>query len=164
MKSDKKNRNMEYWLVLSEKYFDALTTGEEEKALAQFLASDAANHPAFNEIKAVMGYLSTGKSIAKRNKPAKTRWTAGRTIQWSVAAASIALTIIIGTKLLPRPADTETAAESKETEYYYAYIDGKEYTDEDIVMQHMLTTMNKMSYTSTGSIEEQMGAMFRVNN
>jgi hypothetical protein len=81
-----------------------------------------------------------------------------------VAAASIALTIIIGTKLLPRPADTETTTESKETEYYYAYIDGKEYTDEDIVMQHMLTTMNKMSYTSAGSIEEQMGAMFRVNN
>ena len=161
MKSDKKNRNMEYWLVLSEKYFDALTTGEEEKALAQFLASDAANHPAFNEIKAVMGYLSTGKSIAQKEKSQKSR-TIGKAIQWASIAACAAAIAVIGTSILQE--GTQVEPESKETEYYYAYIDGKEYTDEDIVMQHMLTTMNKMSYTSTGSIEEQMGAMFRVNN
>ena len=159
-KKVEKNSNIEYWIALSEKYFDAQTTDEEEKALAQFLASDAANHPAFNEIKAVMGYLSTGKSIAKKEKSPKSR-ILGKTIQWASIAACAAVIAIIGTSIMQE--ETLVEPESKETEYYYAYIDGKEYTDEDIVMQQMLTTMNKMSYTSTGSIEEQMGAMLRIN-
>ena len=32
----------------------------------------------------------------------------------------------------------------------------------EVVMQHMLATMNKMSSTSTGTIEEQLGAMLRI--
>ena len=38
MKNDRENREMKYWLALCEKYFDALTTNEEEKALLHFLA------------------------------------------------------------------------------------------------------------------------------
>ena len=53
MKNKGNTKEIEYWLALSERYFDALATNEEEKALAQFLASDAADAPAFNEIKAV---------------------------------------------------------------------------------------------------------------
>ena len=156
-----KNSNIEYWIALSEKYFNAQTTGEEENALSQFLASNAANHPTFNEIKAVMGYLSTGKSIAKKNKHTKSS-SIGKARQWASIAACIAVIAVIGTSIMQE--ETLVEPESKETEYYYAYIDGKEYTDEDIVMQQMLTTMNKMSYTSNGTIEEQMGVMLRINN
>ena len=155
MKIDKKNMEMEYWLALSEKYFDALTTDEEEKALAQFLASDAANSSAFNEIKAVMGYMSTGKSIAQKAKKRARR--IGNAIQWASVAACTAAIAILGTSI------TQQATPGS-TDIYYAYIDGKEYTDEELVMQHMLATMNRMSNTSTGSIEEQMGAMFRIGN
>ena len=154
MKIDKKNMEMEYWLALSEKYFDALTTNEEEKALLHFLASDAAGHPAFNEIKAVMGYLSTGKSITKKKK----MHTVGKAMQWASMAACIVVTAVIGTSIYRQG----TLPATGNREIFYACIDGKEYTDEEFVMQHMLATMNKMSYTSTGSIEEQLGAMLRI--
>ena len=155
MKIDKKNMEMEYWLALSEKYFDALTTNEEEKALAQFLASDAANSSAFNEIKAVMGYMSTGKSIAQKAKKKARR--IGNAIQWASVAACTAAIAILGTSIAQQ-------ATPGSKDIYYAYIDGKEYTDEEFVMQHMLATMNRMSDTSNNIIEEQMGAMFRIGN
>ena len=154
MKNDRENREMEYWLALCEKYFDALTTNEEEKALLHFLASDAANHPAFNEIKAVMGYLSTGKSITKKKK----MHTVGKAMQWASMAACIAVTAVIGTSIYRQG----TLPTTGNREIFYACIDGKEYTDEEFVMQHMLATMNKMSSTSTGTIEEQLGAMLRI--
>lgn len=154
MKNDRENREMKYWLALCEKYFDALTTNEEEKALLHFLASDAANHPVFNEIKAVMGYLSTGKSITKKKK----MHTVGKTMQWASMAACIAVTAVIGTSIYRQ--GTQSATGNREI--FYACIDGKEYTDEEFVMQHMLATMNKMSSTSTGTIEEQLGAMLRI--
>ena len=158
MKNDKRNREIGYWLALSEKYFDALTTNEEEKALTQFLESDAANSPAFNEIKAVMGYLSIGRSITQKAK-SKTR-RIGSAIQWTSVAACAAIIVAVGTSILKQ----NTLPATEEREIFYACIDGKEYTDEELVMQHMLATMNRMSNTSTGSIEEQMGAMFRIGN
>ena len=154
MKNDRENREMKYWLALCEKYFDALTTNEEEKALLHFLASDAANHPAFNEIKAVMGYFSTGKSITKKKK----MHTVGKAMQWASMAACIAVTAVIGTSIYRQG----TLPATGNREIFYACIDGKEYTDEEFVMQHMLATMNKMSSTSTGTIEEQLGAMLRI--
>lgn len=154
MKNEKENREMKYWLALCEKYFDALTTNEEEKALLHFLASDAAGHPAFNEIKAVMGYLSTGKSIAKKKK----MHTVGKAMQWASMAACIAVTAVIGTSIYRQG----TLPATGNREIFYACIDGKEYTDEEFVMQHMLATMNKMSSTSTSTIEEQLGAMLRI--
>ena len=154
MKNDRENREMKCWLALCEKYFDALTTNEEEKALLHFLASDAANHPAFNEIKAVMGYLSTGKSITKKKK----MHTVGKAMQWASMAACIAVTAVIGTSIYRQG----TLPATGNREIFYACIDGKEYTDEEFVMQHMLATMNKMSSTSTGTIEEQLGAMLRI--
>ena len=157
MKNDRENREMKYWLALCEKYFDALTTNEEEKALLHFLASDAANHPAFNEIKAVMGYLSTGKSIAQK---AKKKRTIGKVTQWASIAACAAAIAYIGTQM----GQDRTLAEPESKEIYYAYIDGKEYTDEEFVMQHMLATMSRMSSSGDNVIEQQMGAMFRINN
>ena len=151
-----RNYDVEYWLALSEKYFDALTTIEEEKTLAQFLASEAANDPAFNEIKVVMGYLSTGKSITKKKK----MHTVGKAMQWASMAACIAVTAVIGTSIYRQG----TLPATGNREIFYACIDGKEYTDEEFVMQHMLATMNRMSSSGDNVIEQQMGAMFRINN
>ena len=79
-----KNSNIEYWIALSEKYFNAQTTGEEEKALSQFLVSDAANHPTFNEIKAIMGYLSTGKRIVQKNKQTNSSLHSSNRSYWDI--------------------------------------------------------------------------------
>ena len=160
MKNKKTNRknDIEYWLALSEKYFDALTTNEEEKALAQFLASSTANDPAFNEIKAVMGYLSTGRSIVQKAKKKARR--IGNVIQWASVAACIAIMVAVGTSIFKQ----KTLPATENREIFYACIDGKEYTDEEFVMQYMLATMNRMSSSGDNVIEQQMGAMFRINN
>lgn len=154
------NNSIEYWLALSEKYFDAQTTDVEEKALMHFLASDAANDPAFNEIKAVMGYFTTGKSIAEKrktnNRDKQHRFDSA--IQWASIAACAAAIAVIGTYI----GKQDTLATSGSKDLYYACIDGKEYTDEEFVMQHMLTTMNKMSNASSNIVEEKLGAMFRI--
>lgn len=160
MKNKGNTKEIEYWLALSERYFDALTTNEEEKALARFLASDASNTPAFDEIKAVMGYLSTGRSISRKTKDKKTR-TIGKVVQWASIAACVAVIAIIGTSIRQQEPPVEPA--SQEREVYYAFIDGKEYTDKEFVMQQMLATMNRMSATNDNVIEEQMEAMFRIN-
>ena len=160
MKNKGNTKNTEYWLALSEKYFDAMTTGEEEKALAQFLASDAACDPTFDEIKAVMGYLSTGRSIAKKAKEKKRR-TIGKVVQWTSIAACVAIIVVIGTSI--KQQETQVEAANGNNDVYYACIDGKEYTNEEFVMEQMLATMNKMSNTSDYVIEEQMEAMFRIN-
>ncbi len=153
MKNEKKNKDMEYWLAMSERYFDAQATDEEEKELLHFLASNAAKDPAFNEIKAVMGYLHTGRSVARKEKSLNRR-TIDKAIQWASIAACAAAIAIIGTSIGQHYTESE--------EIYYAYIDGEEYTDEEFVMQNMLATMNKMSNTSDNIVEEQLGAMLRI--
>ena len=153
MKNEKKNKDMEYWLAVSERYFDAQTTDEEEKELLHFLASNAAKDPAFNEIKAVMGYFYTGRSVVWKEKSLNRR-TIDKAIQWASIAACAAAIAIIGTSIGQYYTESE--------EIYYAYIDGEEYTDEEFVMQNMLATMNKMSNTSDNIVEEQLGAMLRI--
>ena len=151
---NERNKDLKYWLALSEKYFDAQTTDEEEDALAQFLASDAANDTAFNEVKAVMGFLSTGRSIAQKAKEKKKRTTV---IQWASIAACTAAIAILGTLI------AQHGTETNDKEIYYACINGKEYTDKEFVMQHMLATMSRMSSSGSNVIEEQTGAMLRIN-
>ena len=141
-----------YWLQLCDSYFEATITPDEEKALASFLATPESNTPEFNEIKAVMGYTATARSLHKQNTLARrkprhlTRWA---------AAATIALLLLTGSLL--------TVTHNSENDIYLAYIDGREYTDKDFVMQHMHNTMTRMSNcTSHNTIEEQLGAMFRI--
>ena len=160
MKNKGNTQEMEYWLALSEKYFDAQTTSEEEKALARFLSSDAACAPVFNEIKAVMGYLITGRNITQKTKGKVTR-TVGKVAQWASIAACATAIAIIGTSIGQQDTQVEAAHGGKDI--YYAYIDGNEYTNEEFVMNQMLATMNKMSCTSDNVIEMQMGTMFRIN-
>ena len=75
-------------------------------------------------------------------------------------AACIAVTAVIGTSIYRQG----TLPATGNREIFYACIDGKEYTDEEFVMQHMLATMNRMSSSGDNVIEQQMGAMFRINN
>ena len=59
MKTDK--RSNEEWLALIERYYDALTTPQEELELKIFLASPDANAPCFDEIKATLSYFSASR-------------------------------------------------------------------------------------------------------
>ena len=148
MKKEKKyntKKSISEWEELAERYFDALTTLQEEEELREFLGSPQASSPRFDEIKAVMGYFVTRKA---KNKNSKGR---GNTIKWSAAAIVAA---IISTALwysAPQPTH----------DICIAYVDGKEYTDEAVVLQQMQRTMQMMGNTiESNSIEKQLNNIF----
>lgn len=77
-------------MELMQRYFDAETSPDEEKALALYAAST--DDPAFRELRGVLGYLSIG-----RQKKAKKV----RTVRFfsMVAAASVAIATALGITL-----------------------------------------------------------------
>ena len=80
----------EKYLELMQRYFDAETSPDEEKALALYAAST--DDPAFQELRGVLGYLSIGR----QNKTKKVR-----TVRFfsMVAAASVAIATALGITL-----------------------------------------------------------------
>ena len=149
-KTDTANRTTAEWLELVEKYFDALTTQQEEQELKNFLATLAADAQCFNEIKAVMGYFATQKAIKKRAKshvPNIAKWSA-------VAAATIAIAATFAWN-----------SRSNEENICIAYVNGIKYTDEAMVMEEMQQTFCMMGNTAEEySIEEQLNNMFNTIN
>lgn len=155
MSNNKKYRNIgntdAQWLQLIERYFEATITDDEEQQLKQFLASPHSNSPQYDEIKAVMGFLSIGK---RYNNQPKKRHTIGinRVLRWSVAAA-VAIGII-GTAAIQLNNDNDICI---------AYINGKKYTDEAIVLAQMQSTMQQINKgIEEHSLEHQLGNMFRT--
>lgn len=145
---------IDYWLQLCDSYFEATITAEEEKALKAFLATPASNTQQFNEIKAVMGYIATGKATHTMHHPTASKKRLNIT-GW-VAAASVALLAISGTLVLTEQKQTEK-------DICFAFIDGQRYTDKDFVLQQMHSTMSRISRTtSDNTIEEQLGSMLRI--
>ena len=62
-------KNKQYYIDLSERWFDALLTEEEERALKAFLAST--DDPDFDDVKAVAGYFATGKALHGSQKASR---------------------------------------------------------------------------------------------
>ena len=77
-------------MELMQRYFDAETSPDEEKALALYAAST--DDPAFRELRGVLGYLSIGR----QNKAKEVR-----TVRFfsMVAAASVAIATALGITL-----------------------------------------------------------------
>ena len=146
MKTDK--RSNEEWLALIERYYDALTTPQEELELKIFLASPDANAPCFDEIKATLSYFS-----ASRPKGAKRKRIAGSFTRVAAAAAILAAIVI----------PLWQADDQKDI--CIAYVNGRIETDETFVMQQMhqaLTTMSRT--TAENSIEQQLSNMFNTTD
>ena len=142
-----KNRNNEQWLMLIERYYDALTTPQEERELKDFLSTPQADAPCFDEIKATLAYFATAKHKHKRT------WSIANTITRGIAAAAILAAIIS-----VWPSD-------REQNICIAYIDGRIETDEALVMQNMQNTMAMIGQTtSENSIEKQLSDMFNIQN
>lgn len=157
MSNNKKYRSIgntdERWLQLIERYFDATITDAEEQQLKQFLASPHSNSQQYDEIKAVMGFLSTGKRYNSQSKKQRIIGI-NRVLKWSVAAAVVIG--IIGTASI----QFRTLSNN---DICIAYIDGKKYTEEAIVLAQMRNTMQRMSNSiEEHSLEHQLGEMFRT--
>lgn len=144
-----RTRTIAEWLELVEKYFDALTTSQEEQELKKFLATPAADAQCFNEIKAVMGYFSSQKTRKK-----KQRSKIKKIARWSIAAATIAIAATFAWN-----------GRSNEENICIAYVNGVKYTDEAVVMKEMQQTFCMMGNTAEEySIEEQLNDMFNTIN
>ncbi len=147
-KTDTVNKTTAEWLEIVEKYFDALTTQQEEEELKKFLASPAADAQCFNEIKAVMGYFATqkAKKRARSHVPNIAKWSA------VAAAAAIAVTLAWN-------------GSSNEENICIAYVNGIKCTDEAVVMKEMQRTFCMMVNTAEEyTIEEQLNNIFNTIN
>lgn len=155
----------EYWIRLTEKYFDATTTPLEEEALASFLSTRESELPEFDEIKAVMGYFATARLYEKK-KTAKKKTQITRAVQWFSTAAAITITATIVTTFNHiKDKQVQIVAHEEEKDTYIAYIDGKEYTDKEIVLEHMHHTMAVIGNTTKDNgLEEQLEAIFSISN
>lgn len=132
----------DYWKNLIERYFEAETTSEEERALRGFLAST--DDPAFDEARAVLGYFSAQRS--RRAARGRVRKLTGLL----AAAAGIALVAFLGHALIPRTDDTCII---------YAY--GEKNTDAQIVLEDVNNTLTTLFGGSQGpDVTAQLTELF----
>ena len=80
----------EKYTALMQRYWDAATTPEEERALALYAAGTA--DPDFEEIRGVLGYLSVGKE-KKARKARATRLYAMAAVAAGIVAVAVGLSL-----------------------------------------------------------------------
>ena len=157
-------RSLEEWERLVERYFDAATTDEEERALRRFLASPAGADARFDEVRAVMGFLATGRSLhrAAGETPSSAAPPAGIRLSRMVvksplrlAAAAAVVAICLSAALSVWHWKTENVC--------VAYAGGRKITDRELVegrAQASLRAVNRP--TDVPEMEKQLGDMFNT--
>lgn len=130
-----------------ERWFDALTTEAEERELRSFLTTPEAVGEVFDEARAVMGFLSVGKSVRRRP-------SVGMKV-WKVAA-------MVGGIVFGVAAWSGWMSERDVCE---AYIHGTKYTEVALVMEQVRGSVERVAEGADGNVvERQLGDMFRVMN
>lgn len=135
-------KNKQYYIDLTDRWFDALLSPGEERELKAFLAGT--EDPDFDEVKAVMGYFVTGKALAGRplSHPGnRFAWTA------VAVAASIALVAAIG--LRPRQNDC------------YILVYGEKTTDPRRALENMNSTLSGL-FSTGEDVEDQLSDFFNA--
>lgn len=143
-------KNKQYYIDLSERWFDALLTDDEERALKAFLAST--DDPDFNEIKAVAGFFATGKAVygaqEENHRPARQRRTTHRLAWAAIAvAASLALVAAIG-----------LYNQRQNQCYILAY--GEKSTDKELALESMEATLSSLFGTAP-DIEKELETLLK---
>lgn len=143
------HRTHQEWLQLAEKYFEAETSDEEERQLKLFLCSAEAQDPAFDELKAVMGYLAVGKSRYRQQNEKRSSFQAWK---WRSIAAVFFCCLLSGSLYVLR---------QQERNQCIAYINGQRCTDSGLVLSHMRLSMNQVSQdTEDFTVESQLESLF----
>ncbi len=143
-------KNKAYYIDLSERWFDALLTEDEERALKAFLAST--DDPDFDEIKVVAGFFATGKAVygaqEENHRPARQRRTTHR-LAWAaiVVAASLALVAAIG-----------LYNQRQNQCYILAY--GEKSTDKELALESMEATLSSLFGTAP-DIEKELETLLK---
>lgn len=153
------NRNdLSAWDDLVRRYFEAETSDREEAELREFLLSEEGrSHRRYDEVRAVMGFLSCGKSHRNRNgatvrkhRPAVRLPHARR---W--AAAAVALLFVLPAVRLLSGTDRDACI---------AYVGGVKVTDTDAVMAQMHRSWTAVAPDNAAapSAEEQLNDLFET--
>ena len=139
-----------YWKALEERYFEGLTTKEEERLLRQFLSTEMAQTEDFEELRAVMGFLAMGK--AERKQKQIPLWRSPKVMRWSATACFLLLAGIGVYHLMPRTT-------------YVAYVDGRRTTDKMEVLAQMHGVMADINAdTPTSTMEASMSDLLNTLN
>lgn len=140
-------RTYQQWKELAERYFEAQTTDVEEEALARFLATPASQGKEFDELRAVMGFVATGRAIHNRQR------TRGVRLRYYAAAAAI-------TGVLALTAVWQVA---QRTNVCVAYINGERYTDKEIVFSEAMKSIDKVRHDlQQETVQEQLSDIFQT--
>lgn len=140
-------RTYQQWKELAERYFEAQTTDVEEEALARFLATPASQGKEFDELRAVMGFIATGRAIHNRQR------TRGVRLRYYAAAAAI-------TGVLALTAVWHVA---QRTNVCVAYINGERYTDKEIVFSEAMKSIDKVRHDlPQETVQEQLSDIFQT--
>lgn len=160
MKKDK-----QYWLRLSERYFEAETTEEEERELRRFAAQTS--DPDFRDLQAVMGFTAIARSSkslkgskgskglkVQQQAPLKPLKPLKLNSHYMGLAASII--VVLGLSLFfslsNRQQDTGCVA----------WVNGEKITDPTEVMALMQNTMLEMNIEGSDPVEDQLRDMFEL--
>lgn len=145
-------------LQLGERYFEALTTEEEEDALKHYVAfKTASDDPRFDELRAVMGLAAKCRSkqrstpLHAHNNPAS-RKRFRPAVRWSVAAAVTAVVLSSAWGTIAYKRHNECVA----------YINGQRTTNTELVMQAMKASMAKIETDNEQEMEAQLNDMFNT--
>lgn len=140
-------RTYQQWKELAERYFEAQTTDVEEEALARFLATPASQEKEFDELRAVMGFVATGRAIHNRQRTRRVR------LRYYAAAAAI-------TGVLAMTAVWQVA---QRTNVCVAYINGERYTDKEIVFSEAMKSIDKVRHDlPQETVQEQLSDIFQT--
>ena len=142
--------NKTYWKALEERYFEGLTTKEEERLLRHFLSTEMAQTEDFEELRAVLGYLAVGKEVHR--KKVVPLWRNSMVMKWSSAACFLLLAGISVYHLMPRTT-------------YVAYVDGHRTTNKIEVIAQMHSVMADINAdTPTSTMEASMSDLLNTLN
>jgi hypothetical protein len=149
-KNQHTDHTTQQWQALADKYFEGLTTDEEESLLRRFVTSEEGSGEAFDELRAVMGFLAVGrhehKAATTLRRPARRYW----------AAAAVALVLLAS-------GATWMGIRQTSQNVCVAYIDGQKCTDDDVVMQQMHASMaNVQHQPSDVTVDDQLSDMFHT--
>lgn len=163
-----KNEDKVKWDKLIRRYFDGLTTIQEEKQLREFLNTSEGMDSRYDDLRAVMSFLSVGKRMHNRNNrkrrepktflvfpverlPNGSGLFQGRRRYWSAVAAIV---VIFGVF-------TIQSLIGRNENVCYAYINGEKTSDVEIVRKQMLQSVNDIEETADSSlIQTQLNDMF----
>lgn len=135
--------------ILIERYFDGLTSLEEERTLRSLLASVApGSDPLADEARAVMGFSLASPLPAPAKRPARRRLSPALRA-WSGAAAAAVILFAIGWSV------QHTAPQS--SEQCVAYIDGRAVTDHSAVMALVHTDLAALG-SASGNVNSEISS------